>query len=56
VVALPLAGVFSDRFERRRLLVAADLLRLAGVGVLAALALAGVVELCCFPCEGAVAT
>lgn len=45
VVALPLAGVFSDRLERRRLLVAADLLRLAAVGLLAALALAAVVEL-----------
>jgi MFS family permease len=45
VLALPLAGVFSDRVERRRLLVAADLLRLAAVAVLAALTLAGVVEL-----------
>jgi MFS family permease len=45
VAALLFAGVLSDRFERRRLLVIADLLRCAAIGVIAALTLADAVEL-----------
>ena len=45
VGVLLLAGVGSDRFERRRLLVVADLVRFAAIGSIAALSLAGVVEL-----------
>jgi MFS family permease len=45
VAGLLLAGVLSDRFERRRLLVIADLIRCAAIGTIAALALAGTTEL-----------
>jgi MFS family permease len=45
VAGLLLGGVMSDRFERRRLLVIADLVRFAAIGVIAALTLAEVVEL-----------
>ena len=45
VAGLLLAGVLSDRFERRRLLVIADLVRFAAIGAIAALALAEAVEL-----------
>jgi predicted MFS family arabinose efflux permease len=45
VLGLLLAGVLSDRFERRRLLVLSDLIRCAAIGAIAALSLAGVVEL-----------
>jgi Na+/melibiose symporter-like transporter len=45
VAGLLLAGVLSDRFERRRLLVIADLIRCAAIGGIAALALAGAAEL-----------
>jgi MFS family permease len=45
VVALLIAGVLSDRLERRRLMIAGDLLRCAAIGAIAALALAGVAEL-----------
>jgi MFS family permease len=45
VAGLLLGGVMSDRFERRRLLVIADLVRFAAIGSIAALTLAGVVEL-----------
>jgi MFS family permease len=45
VIGLLLAGVLSDRFERRRLLVLSDLIRCAAIGAIAALALADVVEL-----------
>lgn len=41
VAGLLLAGVLSDRVERRRLLVAADLIRCAAIGAIAALAYAG---------------
>jgi MFS family permease len=41
VAGLLLAGVLSDRFERRRLLVIADLVRCAAIGAIAALAYAG---------------
>jgi MFS family permease len=40
VAGLLLAGVLSDRFERRRLLVIADLIRFAAIGAIAALAFA----------------
>jgi MFS family permease len=45
VAGLLLAGVLSDRFERRRLLVLADLVRCAAIGAIAALALADAAEL-----------
>jgi MFS family permease len=45
VAGLLLAGVLSDRFERRRLLVIADLVRCAAIGTIAALTLTDVVEL-----------
>jgi len=45
VMALLGSGVLSDRFERRRLLIAADLLRVAAIGGIAALTIADAVEL-----------
>jgi MFS family permease len=45
VAGLRVGGVLSDRFERRRLLVIADLLRFAAIAVIAALALADEAEL-----------
>jgi MFS family permease len=45
VASLLISGVLSDRFERRRLLIAADLLRFAAIGAIAALALADAAEL-----------
>ena len=45
VGVLLLAGVGSDRFERRLLLVLADLIRFVAIGSIAALSLAGVIEL-----------
>ena len=45
ILVLLVAGVLSDRFERRRLLVLADLIRLLAIGGLAALALAGDIHL-----------
>jgi hypothetical protein len=45
VLGLLLAGVLSDRFERRRLLVLSDVIRCAAIGAIAALSLAGVVQL-----------
>jgi MFS family permease len=45
VAGLLLAGVLSDRFERRRLLVIADLVRCAAIGTIAALAYADAAEL-----------
>ena len=45
VVSLLIAGVLSDRFERRRLMIAADLLRCAAIAAIAALALAETAEL-----------
>jgi DHA3 family tetracycline resistance protein-like MFS transporter len=38
-------GVVSDRFDRRRVMVLADLLRAAAIGALGALSVAGVLEL-----------
>ncbi len=45
VASLLIAGVLSDRFERRRLMIAADLLRFAAISAIAALALAETAEL-----------
>src|ERR671911_1788977 len=45
VAGLLLAGVLSDRFERRRLLVIADLVRCAAIGTIGVLTLADLVEL-----------
>jgi MFS family permease len=45
VAGLLLAGVLSDRVERRRLLVIADLIRCAAIGAIAALAYAGTAEI-----------
>ena len=45
VVALLIAGVLSDRLERRRLMIAGDLLRCVAIGAIAVLALGGTAEL-----------
>jgi MFS family permease len=45
VAGLLVAGVLSDRFERRRLLVIADLIRCVAIAAIAALALADAAEL-----------
>ena len=45
VVFLLLGGVFSDRYDRRWLMVGADLVRAAAIGALGALSLMGVLEL-----------
>jgi MFS family permease len=45
VAGLLVAGVMSDRFERRRLLVIADLLRCATIAAIAGLTLADAIEL-----------
>jgi Transmembrane secretion effector len=45
VIALLIGGVLSDRFERRRLMIIADLLRCAAIGGIAALALTETAEL-----------
>jgi MFS family permease len=42
---LLLGGVLSDRFDRRRMMLAADLIRALAVGAIAALSLAGALEL-----------
>jgi MFS family permease len=45
VASLLISGVLSDRFERRRLMITADLMRLVAIGAIAALALAETAEL-----------
>jgi MFS family permease len=45
VAGLLLAGVLSDRFERRRLLVIADVMRCVTIGTIAALTYADAIEL-----------
>jgi Transmembrane secretion effector len=45
VLFLLLGGAFSDRLDRRRLMISADLLRAAAIGVMAILAAARVIEL-----------
>jgi MFS family permease len=45
VVFLLLGGVFSDRYDRRWLMVGADLVRAAAIGLLGVLSVVGVLEL-----------
>ncbi len=45
VLFLLVGGVLSDRYDRRRLMVLADLVRAVAIGLIAALAMAGVLEL-----------
>lgn len=45
VLLVLVGGVFADRYDRRRLMVAADLVRAAALGAIAALSAAGVLEL-----------
>ena len=45
IVFLLAGGVVSDRFDRRRVMIAADLMRALAVGVMGALALSGRLEL-----------
>ncbi|MDQ3867704.1 MAG: MFS transporter [Actinomycetota bacterium] len=45
VAFLLVGGVASDRFDRRRVMVVADLVRAAAIGTIAALALTGALEL-----------
>jgi DHA3 family tetracycline resistance protein-like MFS transporter len=45
VLLLLLGGAFSDRYDRRRLMIGADLIRAAAIGLMAVLSFAGVLEL-----------
>ncbi len=45
IVFLLVGGVASDRFDRRRIMLASDLLRAAAVGLLAVLSLTGALEI-----------
>src|SRR6266498_5143534 len=45
VVFLLLGGVFSDRYDRRWLMVGADLVRAAAIGLIGVLSVMGVLEL-----------
>jgi DHA3 family tetracycline resistance protein-like MFS transporter len=45
VLLVLVGGVFADRYDRRKLMVAADLVRAAALGGIAALSAAGVLEL-----------
>ena len=45
IAFLLLGGVFTDRYDRRRLMIGADLIRAAAIGLLGVLSLAGVIEL-----------
>ncbi len=45
VVFVLIGGVVSDRFDRRKVMIGADLVRAVAIGVLAALSIAGALEL-----------
>ncbi|HEX5579607.1 MAG TPA: MFS transporter [Candidatus Limnocylindria bacterium] len=45
VVFILLGGVFTDRYDRRRLMIGADLVRAAAIGLMGVLSLTGVIEL-----------
>lgn len=45
VLFLLFGGLISDRFDRRRVLIAADLIRVAAIGAIGVLSVAGVLEL-----------
>ena len=45
ILFLLLGGVFSDRYDRRWMMIGADLVRAAAVGLLGLLSIAGVIEL-----------
>lgn len=45
VVFLLVGGAFSDRYDRRRLMIGADILRALAIGAMGALSIAGVIEL-----------
>ena len=45
VAFLVIGGVLTDRFERRKLMIAADLIRALAIGAAGALALAGTLKL-----------
>ncbi len=45
VLFILLGGVFTDRYDRRRLLIGADLLRAAAIGLIALLSISGALQL-----------
>ena len=45
IVFLLLGGVFTDRYDRRLLMIGADIVRAAAIGLLGVLSLAGLIEL-----------
>src|SRR3954447_12690961 len=45
VVFVLVGGAFSDRYDRRKLLIGADLLRGAAIGVMALLSISGAIQL-----------
>jgi DHA3 family tetracycline resistance protein-like MFS transporter len=45
VIFILIGGTFSDRYDRRRLMISADLLRALAIGVMGVLSMAGVLEL-----------
>ncbi|HEX5395527.1 MAG TPA: MFS transporter, partial [Candidatus Limnocylindria bacterium] len=45
VLFLLLGGVFTDRYDRRHLLISADLLRAAAIGLIAVLSISGALQL-----------
>ncbi len=45
IAFLLLGGVFTDRYDRRRLMIGADIIRAAAIGLLGILSLYGVIEL-----------